>query len=262
MMDKAPTLCIRTIQAAAAIGLAMGICRQASAQRDAPVWECYLPRFSLYHDRDEGGQRALVLEFAVRKNGGPHEHTEHQCHVLACLASQTQNILAMARDPALSNKKSEKVSFLDMLAEKKLAVVLDSKVAKLNSPDGRTPMFPDASGKPMITGAKNVDQYAFPFTFTFRDEDLLAAAAKLGGFDPAKLRQGGQDKWYEQAIALLVLVPVNDSRMADKVAKDIRARPDFAHPMDTDTSILICKALPYALTFSKHGDDPFKVDVN
>jgi hypothetical protein len=32
--------------------------------------------------------------------------------------------------------------------------------------------------------------------------------------------------------------------------------------MDTDTSILICKALPYALTFSKHGDDPFKVDVN
>jgi hypothetical protein len=260
-MDTAPTLCIRVLPAVAALFLAMGACRPAPAQESAPVWECYLPRFSLFHDRDEGGHRTLVLDFAVRKNGGPYQHTEHQAYVLACLASDAARIAAMARDPALTDKKSEQ-TFLDMLTDKKLAVVLDNQAAKLNSPGGGTPMFPDNSGRPTIEGAQNVDLYAFPFRFAFRHEDLFTAATKLGGFDPAQSRLSGKGRWYDQEIALLVFVPVNDSRMADKVAREIRGKPDFAHPMDTDTSVLCCKALPYALSFGKYGDDPVRVHVN
>jgi hypothetical protein len=59
-----------------------------------------------------------------------------------------------------------------------------------------------------------------------------------------------------------VFVPVNDSNMADEVAKDTRKRPDFAHPMNVDTSVLMCRALPYSLSFAMYEDEPVLVQVN
>src|ERR1043165_5247575 len=92
----------------------------ARAQRDAPVWECYMPRFSVYREKEQ----AIVTDFAVRKNGGPYEHLEHQCYVLAVMKSDEAAVLKLAGEAAVTDKKAEK-SFLQVLQEKKLAVVLE-----------------------------------------------------------------------------------------------------------------------------------------
>ena len=46
-------------------------------QRDAPVWESFLPQISVYHDAADR-PRNLIVDFLFIKSGGPHEHTEHQ----------------------------------------------------------------------------------------------------------------------------------------------------------------------------------------
>jgi hypothetical protein len=46
----------------------------AFGQRDAPVWESYLPRFSIYHD-NSNGHDSITIDFLFKKNGGPFEHT-------------------------------------------------------------------------------------------------------------------------------------------------------------------------------------------
>jgi hypothetical protein len=168
----------------------------------------------------------------------------------------------MAKDEALTDKKSTKPSLLEMLVEKKLAVVLDTKVAKLNSPNGKTPQFPDVTGKPAISGAKNLDAFAFPFTFVLKVDDLFEASGKLAGVDNTKFNLSGDSKYYEQQISLLLFIPVNDSKHADKVAANIHDKPDFAHGMNTRTSILHFKALPYTLSFVRYEDEPVRVEVN
>jgi hypothetical protein len=52
----------------------------AFGQRDAPVYESYLPQFSIYHDTSEEHD-AITIDFLLKKNGGPVEHTEHQAYV-------------------------------------------------------------------------------------------------------------------------------------------------------------------------------------
>src|ERR1044072_1086113 len=104
----------------------------AVAQRDAPVWECYLPKVSIYHD-ESNSRPALTVDFLFKKHGGPREHTEHQAYVLASLKKDEDQIVKLAADPQLVTKKNEKTKvFLDLLVEKKLVVALDSQVAKLN----------------------------------------------------------------------------------------------------------------------------------
>ena len=103
----------------------------AFGQRDAPVWESFLPQISVYHDAADA-PRSLIVDFLFIKSGGPHEHTEHQAYVLAYLKKDEQQILMLAADPQLRSKKNEKTKrFLDVLVEKKLVVTLDSQVAKI-----------------------------------------------------------------------------------------------------------------------------------
>jgi hypothetical protein len=72
----------------------------AFAQRDAPVWEAYLPQVSIYHDESSKG-RAITIDFLFKKNGGPHEHTEHQAYVLLYLKKDEEQIVKLAADPLL-----------------------------------------------------------------------------------------------------------------------------------------------------------------
>ena len=90
----------------------------AFGQRDAPVWEAYLPQFSIYHDQSKG-QDAITIDFLFKKNGGPVEHTEHQAYMLVYLKKDEEQILKLAGDSRLVNKENEKTSkpFLDFLVE-------------------------------------------------------------------------------------------------------------------------------------------------
>lgn len=220
----------------------------AFAQRDAPVWESYLPRISIYHD-ETNQQPAVALDFLFKKNGGPHEHTEHQAYVLVYLKNDEEQILKLAADAELTNKKNEK-SFLDLLVEKKLVVALDSQVAKLE----RLPRFADVRGTPKRAGAQTVDEFSFPFKFTFTYDTLFKSVQKLGNFHLESVNVIGSEKWFEDKFKLLVLVPVNDSRLATKVSRQIREAYDFANTMNFKTSLLYFRPLPYELQFKKYGD--------
>src|SRR5262245_8061143 len=135
----------------------------AFAQRDAPVWEAYLPQVSVYH-ANNNQHDALAVDFLFKKNGGPYQHTQHQAYILIYLKKDEEQILKLAADEQLVRKRNEKAKqLLDLLIEKKLVISLESQVAKLNSPNGRTPRFEDVSGNPKRAGVETVSQFSFPF---------------------------------------------------------------------------------------------------
>lgn len=223
----------------------------AFAQRDAPLWEAYLPKIAIYHD-ETNGKPAITLDFLFNKNGGPHEHTEHQAYVLLYLKKDEDQILKLSADPELTNKKNEKTKlFLDMLVEKKLVVSLDSKVAQ----KGRTERFPDVAGNPKRTGAETLADFSFPFKFTFTNETLFQSAQKLANFDLKNVNVVGSSTWFDDKFKLLVFVPVNDSAHATKVSAKIREAYDFASVMNFRTALLYFRPLPYEFGFKKYGDD-------
>jgi hypothetical protein len=98
----------------------------ALAQRDPPVFSSYLPSITLFNER-----ATLDFDLLFCKAGGPIEHTEHQMYVLGYLEKDEARILELAADKMLSSKKQEGAKLLlDVLEEEKLAVILDTKVAK------------------------------------------------------------------------------------------------------------------------------------
>jgi hypothetical protein len=234
----------------------------AFGQRDAPVWESYLPSVSIYHD---GGNRdgAITVDFLFKKNGGPHEHTEHQAYVLLYLKEDEEQIMKLAGDSQLVRKKNEKAKlFLDVLVEKKLVAPLGSQVAKLNSRHGSNRRFADVRGYPRRAGVDSLAAFSFPFKFTFTYETLFQSARKLGNFRPEKVMAEGKSTWFDDKFKLMVFVPVNDSAHATKVSRNLREIHDFASVMDVETSLLYFRPLPYELGFKKYGEDALLIYIN
>ena len=225
----------------------------AFAQRDAPVWEAYLPQIAIYHD-DSDRHPGITVDFLFKKHGGPHEHTEHQAYVLVYLTKDEEQIMKLARDPELINKKNEKTKvFLDLLVEKKLLVALDSQVAKLNR--GGATRYADVKGNPKRSGAETLSDFSFAFKFTFTNDALFKSVQRLANFDITKVDVGGKNTWFEDKFKLMVLVPVNDSAQATKVSKELRKMYDFANEMNSETSLLYFRPLPYEFGFKKYEED-------
>ena len=232
----------------------------AFAQRDAPVWESYLPKVAIYHDETDK-RSALTLDFLFKKHGGPVEHTEHQAYVLVYLKKDEDEIMKLIGDPELIKKKNEKTKlFLDLLVEKKLVVPLDSQVAKLNQEN--KPRYGDVRGNPNRAGADTITDFTFPFKFTFTCETLFQSVQKLGHFDMKNANVYGKETWFEDRFKLIVFVPVNDSAYATKVSAKLREMYDFANPMDFKTSLLYFRPLPYEFNFKKYEEDTLLIYIN
>ena len=222
-------------------------------QRDAPVWEAYLPQISIYHD-DTNRHPAITVDFLFKKHGGPVEHTEHQAYILVYLKKDEEQILKLAEDPELTNKRNEKTKlFLDLLVEKKLVVPLASQVAKLNQEN--MPRYADVRGTPRRAGAETLADFSFPFKFTLTHEKLFEAVQKLANFNLKNVTDVGKEKWFEDKFKLIVFVPVNDSAQATKVSRKIHAAFDFANVMNFETSLLYFRPLPYEFGFKKYQED-------
>ena len=228
----------------------------ALGQRDAPVWESFLPQISVYHDAADA-PRALIVDFLFMKSGGPHEHTEHQAYVLAYLKKDEEQILKLAADPQLRSKKNEKTKrFLDLLVEKKLVATLDSQVAKII--EMRLPRQVKLNPGSQSADTENV----FPFKFTFSYETLFRSVQQLGNFDMKSVDVVGDYTWFEDKFKLIVFVPVNDSAQATKVSAALRKMYDFASLMDFENSLLYFRPLPYEFQFKKYGADGLLVYIN
>ena len=230
----------------------------AHAQRNAPVWESYLASVSIYHQ----DYRDLGIDLVFRKDGGPHEHTEHQMYLIAYLEKDENRILKLASDASLLDKtQPSKKMLLDVLRDKGLITVLDSKAAKRTAyPPG--PFY----------GKAHLSAGAFPFHFSLSGKDLFEAINTLKNFDSENVTHS-DGVYFEDRFKLLVFVPVNDSKYADKVSPEIRGRGDFAnwsaklaHPRGewfaSKTILLYFKPLPYAFHFRKTSDSPVEVFVN
>ena len=228
----------------------------AFAQRDAPVWESFLPQISVYHDAADA-PRNLVVDFLFIKSGGPHEHTEHQAYVLAYLKKDEAEILKLAADPQLRSKKNEKTKrFLDLLVEKKLVATLDSQVAKIV--EMRFPRQVKLGPGSQSADTENV----FPFKFTFSYESLFRAVQQLGNFDMKNVDVVGDYTWFEDRFKLIVFVPVNDSAQATKVSAELHKMYDFASLMDFENSLLYFRPLPYEFQFKTYKPDGLLVYIN
>jgi len=125
------------------------------------------------------------------------------------------------------------------LKDEKLATVLDIQVAKHEE------VKPDYRDKPrrMARG-----DYSFKYSFSFNNSSLFKSIRKLKHFD-AKNFVDSDHRYYEDKFKLMIFVPVNDSKYAAKVSKELRATPDFAHFMDSETILLYFKPLPYRFQF-------------
>jgi hypothetical protein len=224
----------------------------AFGQRDAPVWEAYLPKVSIYHD-DSNNRPALTVDFLFKKHGGPHEHIEHQAYVLVYLKKDEDEIMKLTADPELIKKKNEKTKlFLDVLVQKGLVVPLDSQVAELNQEN--KPRYADVKGNPKRAGADTLTDFTFPFKFTFTCETLFQSVQKLAHFDIKNVNAYGKETWFEDRFKLIVFVPVNDSPYANKVSAKLHEMYDFANPMDFKTSLLYFRPLPYEFNLKKYED--------
>jgi hypothetical protein len=222
----------------------------AFGQRDAPVWECYLPQVSIYHDNSN---TTLTVDFLFKKSGGPHEHTEHQAYVLVYLKKDEEQILRLAGDPELTKKQNEKTKrFLDLLVEKKLVVPVESQVAKLSYGDAK-----DNSTRPNA-----LTDRTFPVKFTFPYETLFQSVQKIGNFDIKNVDVAGDYTWFEDKFKLMVFVPVNDSAHATKVSPKLREMYDFANLMDFKTALLYFRPLPYEFGFKKYDKDKLLIYIN
>jgi len=234
----------------------------AFGQRDAPVWESYLPQVSIYHDNIKEHD-AITIDFLFKKNGGPVEHTEHQAYILVYLKKDEEQILKLAGDAELVKKQNEKTKlFLEVLVDKKLVVPLESQVAKINSPDRHTPRFADVRGNPRRSGVDTLAKFSFPFKFTFTYETLFQSVRKLGNFSSENVTIVNKATWFNDKFKFMVFVPVNDSAHATKVSPEVHKSWDFASVMDVDSVLLYFRPLPYELGLQTYDEKTLLIYIN
>ncbi len=202
----------------------------AFAQRDAPVFNSYLPRTVVYNQRT-----SLDFEVTWHKAGGPVKQMDHaQMYVMVYLEKDEQEILDLANKKEHTNKKNDIKNMIPaVLAEKKLALVVETKLANPES---------DATQnlkKKIVGGA------LFDFEFSIDYSQLLKLHKGLANFDPKTVTTTPKlGTTYSDKVKLMLLVPTNDSPLATLIPEEQRKTYDFAHLMNSETSIQYLKPLP------------------
>ena len=239
------------------------LCAAASpgvARRDAPVWESYLASTVIQH----GEKDTLDLSLLYKKEGGPGEHTHHQMYVIGYLAEHEAEVLEVIKDPKLLDKKSKEPQFLDVLKQRKRAVVLDEAVAERGvfAAQDVSGKYADGSDQGKDALARN----AYDFRFRLTKQSLFDAAAQLG-LDRQKGEVFGRTRYFEPTLKLLIFVPVNDSKYATEIPKEQREFYDFTIDRPglkvgiRECSQHYCRPLPLALSFALHDDKKLLVYI-
>lgn len=214
------------------------------AQRDAPVWSSYLPRIALFDERT-----SLDFEVTFNRCGGPVEQSSTQMYVLAYLDKDEKQILEIAanekyvkkpKKPATPNEATDNENLLiDHLVKEKLAIVLETKVAKSME---KPPTISTTTGR-AVRGGRCSD-----FAFSFDNATLFRSVGKLKNFDSLAFVDS-DNRYYNDKFKLMIFVPVNDCVYATLIPKEQRDFYDFAHFMDSETIVQYFKPLPYRFQF-------------
>ncbi|HBE70085.1 MAG TPA: hypothetical protein DDW52_18210 [Planctomycetaceae bacterium] len=222
---------------AVSVILALVFSTEVNAQRDAPVWSCYLSPISILDKHP-----LISTQFVLHKDGGPHEHFEHQCYILLYLKTDEDEILKSIVDEAFVDKKKQaEHSFLVSLEEKGMVVRLATKVARR--------MLREKGKEQQCTSG-----FCYPFEFDFSISDLFKKLNSVKNFDANDVKVSGKSTWFNQKFGLIAFVPVNDSIYSTDVADELQQTHDFANIMDSNTSILYFRPLPYEFSFKRHEE--------
>ncbi len=208
----------------------------AFAQRDAPVWDSFLPRIALFDERT-----TLDFEITFKKGGGPvKQRTHSQVYVLGYLEKDEARILELAADKKHTTKSNDEDRLLlDLLVDEKLVALLETKVAK----ESESPIVISPKSNRAVGGASYYD-----FEFSFDNGKLFKKLGKLKNFDPTSF-VAFDHRYYNDKFKLMIFVPVNDCKYATEIPKAQRELHDFAHFMDGETIIQYFKPLPYRFQF-------------
>lgn len=217
-----------------------GLTGSAMAQRDSPVWDSYLPRVVMYKERT-----TLDFEATWFKGGGPHEQAgAAQMYVLVYLEKDEKELLELAALEEHINKKNKKEDLiLSVLEKKKLAKVLATQSAAGKS--GKT-----LNLKKQIRGGS-----VYHFEFSFENAKILEQLKQLANFDETAVKSfPGDMLMFDDKFKLLIFVPVNDCSLATLIPQKQRDFYDFAHFMNTKTSIQYFKPLTQRFQMRRLGN--------
>lgn len=214
----------------------------ACAQRDAPVYHSFLPRIAMLNERT-----TLDFEITYKKAGGPNNQSARsQVYVLVYLEKDEAEILKLASDKELTTKSEDKEKLLlDVLVEEKLVTILETKVAEISeSPIVISPR----------SGRTSRGDNCYDFEFSFDNGELFETIRKLKNFDETGFVRYA-NRCYNDKFKLMIFVPVNDCRYANKLPDEQRELPDFAHLIDLETIIQYFKPLPYRFQCTPLDDE-------
>jgi hypothetical protein len=220
------------------------------------LFEAYVSSQSIYHNKDD----SISLEVTVRKNGGERNQEELQLYLLLYLEKDENEVLGIANDESLLDKKNlERPGFLDSLLEKNLVVVLDSKATK------RTMSEPLESAKSW--GKENQKVNAFDYEFQFSNSETFEQVSKLKNFGTKWTSENIEATYFMDRFRFLLFAPVNDSKYATKVS-ELAKKYDYSHggilparQNSVSTPILYFKSLNYTMQFRSLHRFPKKYEI-
>ena len=225
----------------------------AWAQRDAPLLECYLPSIAVRHAE---GDR-LSLELVLKKETGPHEHKEHQMYLLAYLLDDEKEVLKIVSDAALLENEggADALLFLDVLLEKGLVTILETKVAERGAFAAMDNARKYADGSGLARDKESflkINTFAFSFSPTYHE--LFEKVSQLNSFSNENPQRFGE---FASKFKMLVYVPVNNSKYASKVRDEIRSKGDLVvgEYVANKTVTLYCRPLPYEFVFGRDRNE-------
>jgi len=204
------------------------------AQRDAPVWESHLTKISVYHN----SRTSSTVELDYKKEGGHYVHNVHQLYLLVYLKKDEGEIMKLAANKKRLNKKL----LLDVLIEKKLVKVLETKATKVQPNN--------------VDNQHDRRNHVYSFEFALKHKTLFETIRTLANFDPDNVVVYGTKKdlhRYEDKFKLLAYVPVNTSPYATKIPMSLRKMYDFTNNMNPQGHYF--RQLPYVLYLKKAKED-------
>jgi hypothetical protein len=210
------------------------------AQRDAPVWESHLSRISVYNNN----RTSSVLELDYKKEGGHYVHDHHQLYVMAYLQKDEAEILKMVpKEEAPKKKGPAKKFFLDLLIEKKLVKVLQTKATKVHPWN-----YKDQHDR---------RNHVYSFKFHFEHKALFETVESLVNFDSDNISVYGTKKditLYGDKFKMMVFVPVNTNPYATKIPMNLRKQYDFPPGHWRLRPIHYFRPLPYVFELKRVSD--------
>lgn len=213
----------------------------AFAQGVPPVRQNYLSPVSV----ETGKEACLDVRFSYHKDGGLRYHDQRQAQLLIYLKKDEAEILKIARvAEKLDNPKTDLAPFDKLMADRKLIIPLEAKLAK---------RLVGAAEKPKRRYQFPLDSFFFNFQLDY--DTLLTTLKKLDHFDKQNVIKNRDTTTYRDEFGLIVFVPLNNSRYATLVPQRLRKLSDVGKFYRAEAPILYFRPLPCNFQMDQHDED-------